>query len=72
MNVGELKTKLAEYPDDMEVLYRFCSDYERMDADDLETVSAVEKTNGYWMRSHETMSAENKAREKTYLLFPGN
>lgn len=72
MNVKELREKLAEYPDDMEILYRYCSDYERLDADELQVVEAVCKPNGYWMRSHETMSAENKANAKTYLLFPGN
>lgn len=72
MNVADLKNILEKYPEDMEILYRCCSDYERMEADDIKTVSAVEKTNGYWMRSHETMSAENKGKEKSYLLFPGN
>lgn len=72
MNVRELKAKLDQYPDDMEILYRYCSDYERLDGDDLTVVEAVCKTNGYWMRSHPTMSAENKAAAKDYLLFPGN
>lgn len=72
MNVAELRAKLAEYPDDMEILYCYRSDYERLEADALTVVEAVEKTNGYWMRSHPTMSVENKANAKSYLLFPGN
>lgn len=71
MNVKELRHALEQYPDDMEVLYSCCSDYERMEADDIGVVKAVDQ-NGYWMRSHPTMSADNKAREKEYLLFPGN
>lgn len=71
MNVGELRKALEQHPDDMEILYRCCSDYEGLKADDLCTVEAVDQ-NGYWMESHPTMSAANKAAAKTYLLFPGN
>jgi len=71
MNVGELRKALEQYPDDLEILYEFCSDYERLEAGDLKTVEAVDQ-NGYWMRAHSTMSADNQARKKTYLLFPGN
>lgn len=71
MNVRELKQALEQYPDDMEVLYCLHSDFERMEADDISTVEAVDQ-NGYWMRTHRTMSADNQARKKTYLLFPGN
>lgn len=71
MNVKELKTLLDKYPDDMEVLYSWFSDYERMDADDIGIVIAVDQ-GGYWMRSHPTMSDDNKARQRAYLLFPGN
>lgn len=72
MNVHQLIKKLHQYPLDMEVLYCMCSDYERLNAEDLTTVKGVERPNGYVMRSHATMSAENKAQEKTFLLFPGN
>lgn len=71
MNVGELKKLLEQYPDDMEILYCCYSDYALMDADEVATVQAVMK-DGWAMRSHRTMSVENKLQEKTYLLFPGN
>lgn len=71
MNVADLKKLLEQYPDDMELLFRCCSDYERMEEADIGPVTAVDQ-GGYWMRSHATMSAENKSKEKTYLLFPGN
>lgn len=71
MNVKELKALLEKYPDDMEVLYCLHSDYERLEADDICTRGAVDQ-NGYFMRSNHRMSLDNKAREKTYLIFPGN
>lgn len=71
MNVIELREYLTQFPDDMEILYRMCSDYERLDAEDLKVVGAVDQ-NGYWMQEHPTMSDENKAKMKSYLLFPGN
>ena len=70
MNVKELKALLDRYPDDMEVIYCLYSDYEMLDSDDIREVKAVFK--GYVMRSHPTMSQENKDAEKTYLCFPGN
>ena len=71
MNVKELKELLSRYPDDMEVIYCLFSDYEMLAADDIGEVKAVFKE-GYVMRSHRTMSQENKDSEKTYLCFPGN
>jgi hypothetical protein len=71
MNVGDLKKLLEQYPDDMEILYCCCSDYEILKWDDIKKISSVDQ-GGYWMRSHATMSAENKSKEKTCLLFPGN
>jgi len=71
VNVKELKEILAQYPDDMEILYRLYSDYEMLNADDISVVEAVDQ-NGYWMRTHPTMSADNQSRKSTYLLFPGN
>lgn len=72
MNVGELKKLLEQYPDNMEVLYCCHSDYARMEVDDVYPVEAVMKSGDWAMRSHPTMSEENKAQAKTYLLFPGN
>lgn len=71
MNIKELKEVLAKYPDDMEVLYCLHSDYEMMQVADIREVKGVWK-GAYTMRSHPTMSAENKANENTYVLFPGN
>lgn len=72
MNVRELIQKLHEYPGDLQVLYCMCSDYEWLRVDDLAVVKGVRKPNGYVMRSHATMSAENKSAEESFLLFPGN
>ncbi len=72
LNVGQLKKILEQHPDDMEILYCLHSDYAFMEADEISTVKAVMKCGGWAMRSHPTMSAQNKAEEKTYLLFPGN
>ena len=71
MNVKELRELLSQHPDDMEVLYKACSDYNHLDSVEIETVKAVDN-NDWLMRSHPTMSQENKDKEKTYLLFPGN
>lgn len=70
MNVKELREFLAKFPDDMDVLYKFCSDYELLDADDIEVKGAVDQ-GGYWMRANATMSDDNKSRMKKYLILPG-
>ena len=72
MNVGELKKMLEKYPDDMEVLNGRYSDYEIISEDEWSVVKGVDQGNGWIMRSHPTMSAENKAREKDYLRLEGN
>jgi hypothetical protein len=71
MNVGELKKMLEKYPDDMGVLHTFHSDYHILTEDDWMIVKAVPKS-FYWMRSHPTMSEENKEKEREYLLLLGN
>ncbi len=71
MNVGELKKMLEQYPDDMEVIHTRCSDYEIVEEKDWWVVMAVPKDWGV-MRSHPTMSPENKALEKKYLHLVGN
>lgn len=70
--VGKLRELLSQYPDDMEVLYCLHSDYDAMSADDIQVVKAVDSGGGWYMRSHKSMSNANKAKEKDYLLFPGN
>ncbi len=68
MNVGELKKMLENYPDDMEILHDRYSDHEIVTEKDWSIVKGVEK-DGWVMRSHQTMSAENKRLEKSYLLL---
>lgn len=75
MNVGELKKALEKYPDDMEVIQCRYSDYSPLTEADFWTVWAVDQgsaNGGYIMRSHHTMSEENKMKEKEYLYFEGN
>ena len=73
MNVGDLKKMLEKYPDDMEILVDRMSDYDVVEEDQWSVVKAVKNGSGWWwMRSHETMSAENKAKEKEYLHLKGN
>ena len=73
MNVGELKKMLEQYPDDMEVLNGRYSDYAIVSEDEWSVVMGVPHGNSWWvMRSHPTMSAENKAKEKAYLYLEGN
>lgn len=71
MNVGELKKMLEQYPDDMDIITDRCSDYAQIELDGWSTVKAVPK-DFYWMRSHPTMSEENKMKEKEYLHLSGN
>lgn len=71
MTVGEIKELLNKYPDDMEVVNIRRSDYQIIDKKDWYVVKGVKKD--YWvMRSHPTMSKENKLQEKEYLVLDGN
>ncbi len=71
MNVGELKKMLEKYPNDMEVLNGRYSDYELISEKEWSVVKGVEK-DGWVMRSHDTMSEDNKKLDKEYLLLAGN
>lgn len=71
MDVKELKQFLNQFPDEMEILNSRYSDYEIISENEWEVVKGVEKE-GWVMRSHKTMSDENKAKEKEYLLLQGN
>ena len=71
MNIKQLIQFLSTYPEDMEVLYTAFSDYQTIDERDFSLQTAVDQ-GGYTMRAHETMSEENKARAKTYLVIAGN
>jgi hypothetical protein len=73
MNVGELKKMLEKYPDDMEILNGRYSDYDVIKESEWSVVKGVQKTpEDFVMRSHETMSEENKKLEKEYLYLEGN
>ena len=65
MNVGDLKKLLNEHADEMEVVVDVHSDYRLVGG--LSVIRAVPQAGGWVMRSHSTMSAENKASEKNYL-----
>jgi hypothetical protein len=71
MNVGELKKMLERYPDNMDILNGRYSDYALIDESEWSVVKAVPKIE-WIMRSHSTMSAENKAQEQSYLYLEGN
>ena len=71
MTVYELKKMLADYPDDLQVVNERYSDYEIIRIDDWYIVGGVDK-DGWVMRSHPTMSDENKVSEKLYLCLKGN
>jgi hypothetical protein len=71
MNVGELKKMLEQYPDDMEILNDRCSDYDIVELEDWSVVKAV-PNDFYYMRSHPTMSKENREKEREYLHLAGN
>lgn len=71
MTVGELKVMLEKYPDDMEVANERYSDYQVITEDEWSVVEAVPKRD-WVMRSHPTMSDENKATAKMFLLLVGN
>ncbi len=71
MNVGQLKKMLEQYPDDMEILNGRYSDYAIISENEWEVVQGVEN-DGWVMRSHPTMSEENKQKEKSYLYLKGN
>lgn len=71
MNVGELKEMLQKYSDDMEIVNGRYSDYQIISQDEWLVIHGVDK-NGWVMRSHPTMSDENKAQEKAYLYLDGN
>ena len=71
MTIAELKKLLDKYPDSMEVITSRYSDYVQISESDFKLINGV--PNYCWiMRSHPTMSEENKANEKTYLHLTGN
>jgi hypothetical protein len=68
MIVKELREALKNFPEDLAVIVKVCSDYGEVDTIDFEIVKAVDK--GYYiMRSHPTMALEWQEKEKEYLLI---
>lgn len=65
MNVGELRKLLEQFPDDMEVVVEFHSDY--CEVTDLARVMAVQK-NGWLMRHHRTMDVSTHGPPVQVLL----
>lgn len=70
MNVGELKKMLERYPDDMKIVSSRFSDYGIISENEWSVIKGVDK-DGWVMRSHSTMSEENKRAEQEYLYFAG-
>lgn len=66
MNVRELKGYLSQYPENMEVIHDKFSDYEPIDLEDC-----VPQSGGWIMRSHKSMTEENKRKERMYLVIGG-
>ena len=62
---------LEPYPDGMEILNGRRSDYKIIKESEWSVVKGVEK-DGWVMRSHPTMSEDNKLKEKEYLYLEGN
>ena len=71
LNVGQLKKLLESLPNDMEIVNDRHSDYSIVKIDEISIVKGVEH-DGWVMRSHPTMSEENKRKEKQYLRIQGN
>lgn len=69
MNVKELKELLNQFDDNLEILYARHSDFEEMNALQWNVTNAVDMQSTWFMRSHPTMSQENKNNEKQYLIF---
>jgi hypothetical protein len=72
MTVKDLREMLEEYPDEMEILNGRYSDYVLISRNEWSIVKGVPNNNGWVMRSHNTMSDENKKKEKSYLHLEGN
>jgi len=71
MTVKDLKKMLEKYPDNMDIITERCSDYVIVIESEWKVVKGV--VEDCWvMRSHYTMSQENKKKEKELLLLKGN
>lgn len=65
---NEILEKLSKYDDNMEIIFDQHSDYITPEEIDTEIIFGVNQ--GSWiMRSHPTMSDENKSKEKEYVYI---
>jgi hypothetical protein len=71
ITVQDLINHLKQLPPNIGVIYKAYSDFQELTLDELQIVEAVDKSN-YVMRSHPTMSEENKQNKAKFLCFPGN
>lgn len=55
----------------MKILNTCMSDYDLIEEADWSVVEAVLQTGGWYMRSHPTMSEDNKSRARQYLHLQG-
>lgn len=69
MTVGELIKMFETYPDEMEIVTEKHSDYALIS--ECEIIKGVDM-DGWVMESHQTMSQENKKKEKKYLYLSGD
>ena len=68
LTVGQLKKLLQKYPQDMEVIVSKYSDYQTLKTEGCLVIKVVSQDWGI-MSSCLSMSLENKAKEKEYLLL---
>lgn len=69
MTKGELTKLLEQFPDEMEVVVNMQSDYGLIKPE-ITIIKGVPQ-DGWVMRSHPTMSDENKQKVREYLLLEG-
>lgn len=71
MTVKELIEHLKTFDEELEVICERYSDLQKTPKEDFFVQRAVDK-DFYVMRSHPTMSEENKSLERDYLCIKGN
>ena len=71
LTVKQLRETLEKLPDELEVVYPMHSDYRHLELDCLVVMKGVDQAGDWVMRSHSSMSDDNKSREKTFLAIGG-
>jgi len=72
MTIKDLKDFIKDLPDGIEIIKQRYSDYDFVSPSCFEIVEAIDNDGLWLMRSHKTMSEENKLKAKKYLFFAGN